>query len=374
MQECAIWTDISLQKSEPNFLYFSTKELLDKNIEPYFQQKIIDSHFHYIAYNPRAGGRYFASRGKLLWLQKDNQLSDEDRVRLSGYIASKNLNRDTTNLENIPNIDDITTSKEKLKNTPNTNDIIEWNDWLKNLPNKPTPIEQVDLFLEGLGKLYPELGKNINLSSYNNLNSQFLSALSYLSYSQNHRDFDFVINYLRDNKYISKVKDTLSSQITLEGWKRFKEITKNLKEDSNKVFVAMRFTEDSDGQHSNLKSLYEKIQKVCEETEYKALKINDKEYNNKIDDEIISEINQSRFVVCDLTCSEKSGHRGSVYYEAGYAKGLGKEVIYTCDEKIKENLKLIAFDILTENIIFWDENDMDGFSKKLENRIKVTIK
>ena len=46
---------------------------------------------------------------------------------------------------------------------------------------------------------------------------------------------------------------------------------------------------------------------------------------DKIDDEIIGEIRRSRFLVADFTHGDK-GARGSVYYEAGFAYGLGLPV------------------------------------------------
>jgi len=44
-----------------------------------------------------------------------------------------------------------------------------------------------------------------------------------------------------------------------------------------------------------------------------------------IDDLMRVQIRQSRFVISDLT-----DHNNGAYWEAGYAEGLGKPVIYTC--------------------------------------------
>ena len=64
-----------------------------------------------------------------------------------------------------------------------------------------------------------------------------------------------------------------------------------------------------------------------EDAGYEAVRIDEKEHTNKIDDEIIAEIRRSRFVVADFT-QGKDGARGGVYYEAGFAHGLGIEVIF----------------------------------------------
>jgi nucleoside 2-deoxyribosyltransferase len=46
---------------------------------------------------------------------------------------------------------------------------------------------------------------------------------------------------------------------------------------------------------------------------------------NQIDDQMRVALRTSRFVVADLT----RGNRGA-YWEAGFAEGLGRPVIYTC--------------------------------------------
>lgn len=98
---------------------------------------------------------------------------------------------------------------------------------------------------------------------------------------------------------------------------------------------------------------------------YKPHRVDQREYNDKIDDEIIVQIKRSRFIVADFT-----GHRGGVYYEAGFAKGLGLEVIFTCRNDDMENLH---FDIRQYNCIDWAEDKLTDFRKKLSNRIERSL-
>ena len=84
----------------------------------------------------------------------------------------------------------------------------------------------------------------------------------------------------------------------------------------------------------------------------KPVRIDQQEHNNKIDDEIIAEIRRSRFVVADFTQGEK-GARGGVYYEAGFAQGLGIEVIFTCRKDVLDNND-IHFDTRQYNHIGWE--------------------
>lgn len=56
------------------------------------------------------------------------------------------------------------------------------------------------------------------------------------------------------------------------------------------------------------------ILNAIREAGYEPLRIDAKQHNGKIDDEIVASIRSSRFVVADFT-----GQRGGVYYEAGFA-------------------------------------------------------
>ena len=96
-----------------------------------------------------------------------------------------------------------------------------------------------------------------------------------------------------------------------------------------KAFIAMWF-------NVSMNALNEEIQKGIRQAGYEPLRIDEKEYNNKIDDQILSDIDQSHFIVCDLT-SESEKPRGSVYFEAGYAtKGKGSDyIIWTCNKCLK---------------------------------------
>lgn len=84
-------------------------------------------------------------------------------------------------------------------------------------------------------------------------------------------------------------------RLTPEGVKRLEELgTKAV--NSEQAFVAMWFDKSVD-------EAYDKgIEPAIRDAGYRPLRIDKKEHNNKIDDEIIREIRRSRFVVCDFTC------------------------------------------------------------------------
>jgi nucleoside 2-deoxyribosyltransferase len=100
---------------------------------------------------------------------------------------------------------------------------------------------------------------------------------------------------------------------------------------------------------------------------YEPIRIDRKDHNNKIDDEIIAEIRRSRFLVADFT-QGGSGARGGVYYEAGFAHGLNIPVIFTCREDVIDK---VHFDTRQYNHITWAKSDQ--LRDRLAKRISATL-
>ncbi len=108
----------------------------------------------------------------------------------------------------------------------------------------------------------------------------------------------------------------------------------------------------------------DKIKNVLEANKkWEPIIIDEIEHNDGIMDKVISGINDSRFVIAELT-HQKSG----VYYEAGYARGIGLPVIHIVK---KSDLKSCHFDVKHLNLITWDT--LSELAEKLEHRIKATI-
>lgn len=147
-------------------------------------------------------------------------------------------------------------------------------------------------------------------------------------------------------------------KLTGHGWKRIEEIEREKTgKESIQTFVAMSFDE-------HLNSIYENgIKKAIEAAGYNPRRIDLEEHNEKICDQIIAEIRKSRFLVADFT-----EHKAGVYFEAGYAVGLGIPVIWLCH---KDQIGTTHFDTRQYNHILWeDENDL---YEKLLRRIEATI-
>jgi len=183
------------------------------------------------------------------------------------------------------------------------------------------------------------------------------------------------------------------SKITVKGYSRLRELQRINKE-SRQCFVAMWFADE-------MKEVYENaIRPAIEYTEdgenkprFKSVRVDTVQHVNDINDEIIAQIRRSRFMVCDLT-----GYRGGIYFEAGFAYGLGLDVIYTCRkdwcnqdilyngkrDEVKElfdsngtivevKKEGIHFDLAHRNRIIWEHENLNKFEKELKNRIKAVI-
>lgn len=149
-------------------------------------------------------------------------------------------------------------------------------------------------------------------------------------------------------------------RITPKGHFHLEELgTKIIK--STQGFVAMWFD-------SSMELIWENgIVRAFGDAGYFPMRIDKKNHNNKIDDEIIAEIRRSKFLVADFTHG-KTGPRGGVYYEAGFAHGLNIPVIFTCR---KDVLKHVHFDTRQYNHIAWETPEQ--LRGLLSQRISATI-
>lgn len=109
------------------------------------------------------------------------------------------------------------------------------------------------------------------------------------------------------------------------------------------------------------KLLRKKIRTGITDAGYEAVFIDEVQHNEFITPELLKHIQDSKFVVVDLT-HENNG----AYFEEGYAMGLGKPVIHLCKSGVT-----LHFDIAQKNTIIWEEEN--DIPERLCNRIKATI-
>ena len=217
--------------------------------------------------------------------------------------------------------------------------------------------DKIDFILLTLSQLSDYPGKNILLDE------QSIFSLFFIKRYDKNNEYSkdiiseqllFLMSYMSKQELIKR--SNFIFKILPEGWKRIDELQK-YKKNCKQAFVAMQFSE-------NTKNLREALRKGIESAGYVARFIDEKHHNGQIVPEILYDIRQSKFVVADFSDSNNGA-----YYEAGYAAGLGKEVIHVCKAEIfKEEGH---FDIKQKYTILW--NDLDKLSIDLEKHIKATI-
>ncbi len=120
------------------------------------------------------------------------------------------------------------------------------------------------------------------------------------------------------------------------------------------VFVIMSFADKPE-----YTDLYTSIKRVCNDHEYNAMRVDESNLLKRIIPEITKQITDSAFVIADIT-----ELKANVYYELGFADGLGKELILTAKAGSE-----IPFDVSDIPIIFWES--FTDFEEALEKRVKA---
>lgn len=165
--------------------------------------------------------------------------------------------------------------------------------------------------------------------------------------------YDYVVDYLKRSNLIIVQGGLI--QLTPQALERIYELQKHQVNNRN-VFVAMKFGEET-------QALREKIKEGLEG--YNIRIMDEIEHNRQIVPEMLYEIRNSKFVIAEL-----SNHNNGAYYEAGYALGLGKEVIHICQKS--ELTNGLHFDVAQVNTIVYE--NIYELPEKLKKRIQATIK
>jgi hypothetical protein len=150
----------------------------------------------------------------------------------------------------------------------------------------------------------------------------------------------------------------LAFTLTFEGWDRYYELRRTVAE-SRTAFMAMKY---GDSQLDQVVAGC--FAKAVERAGFKLRALTDQQPAGIIDDQMRAAIIAARFLVADLT----HGSHGA-YWEAGFAEGLGKPVIYTCEQSAWNDQKT-HFDTNHLVTIPWAFDNL----KKAEDLLTATIR
>lgn len=168
----------------------------------------------------------------------------------------------------------------------------------------------------------------------------------------------FIRDALIELGLITKRKNSDRAFVTADGWGRVAELAHTSSVPTNPVFVAMWFGETDPDKEQQMKLYDEAIKPAIEDAGYKATRVDLVHHNDFIMNRILGDIRIAPFVVADF-----KGHRQGVYFEAGFARGLGIPIVNTCPE---QEIKDAHFDTKQLNHVLW-KNPGDLYVKLREH-------
>lgn len=221
--------------------------------------------------------------------------------------------------------------------------MLTWDDLLAAFPKVVE--DRLERVLMNLAKLLPP-GRSLVRDAYFNP----------VLFAEDDEVATWVTSALHDKGWIKEFGGP-RFMLSARGWARVAELEREQGRLSGlQAFVAIKLSDGWD-------TIYAGIEKGVRAAGYEPYVMPKKEHVERIDDLIISEIRRSRFLVADFT-----GQRQSVYFEAGFAIGLGIPVIWTCR---KDEIGKLHFDTRQYNHIDWESTT--ELAERLEQRIRAVI-
>jgi hypothetical protein len=120
---------------------------------------------------------------------------------------------------------------------------------------------------------------------------------------------------------------------------------------SNTVFTIMPFTPE-------FRDVYASYSAVCSEFGFTAQRTDESDSSERIIPRILAGIRRSAFVIADVTNPSTN-----VFYEIGYAEGMGRPVIVSAKKDTP-----LPFDIIDMPVLFW--TGQEELKDKLRRRIR----
>lgn len=197
--------------------------------------------------------------------------------------------------------------------------------------------------------------------------SELPSSLAHIQYADFTKSYDAgmrdLLSALKEPKgpkpdqYIdsSKLAQAIAGEVAkLLGIEKHKNSPETIIRDTKLVFVITAF-------HADLEPVFEGIAAAAESTGLVAKRVKDVQGDYRITDKIIKMIESARLIVADLSLE-----RPNVYFELGYARGLGKTVITIAKQGTN-----IHFDV--KDWVYIEYIDSRVLEKNLKKRFEYEL-
>lgn len=218
----------------------------------------------------------------------------------------------------------------------------------------PFPAAQFDNFILWIGHNQPNYAESIKIRA-----PELAGWMGAPISVEPGQILGWILSQRGADEFVEQRMDAL--RLTLKGWERFQAL-KQITTDSRMAFMAMKFGEPQ------LNDVVETCFKVASAAAgFELRTIAEGQPAGLIDDQIRVAIRRSKFVIADLTHSNNGA-----YWEAGFAEGAGKPVIYTCDTTAWVNQRT-HFDTNHMATIIWDPDDLPDAERRLKAMIQATF-
>jgi hypothetical protein len=224
----------------------------------------------------------------------------------------------------------------------------------------PSPPDQLDSLVLLVGDNQPSIGQSAEL------NAPSVSAWigSAITRPPSDAELGWLLEQPISQDLIQKRNlhaEKLFLRLTMAGWGRHEEL-KRRHVASRKVLMAMKFgDEELDHVFSTC------FVPAVSRTGFQLFRATDNQPAGLIDDQLRVALRTSKFVIADLT-HENNG----AYWEAGFAEGLGRPVIYTCKQAVW-NSNSSHFDTNHLTTVVWSPNDLDTAGERFAATIRATL-
>jgi hypothetical protein len=223
----------------------------------------------------------------------------------------------------------------------------------------PSPSEQLDQLILLVGQTQPSPAENATL------NAPAISAWigTIITREQPNAGLHWLLEQKKTNELLERgaENDLQLLRLKMAGWLKYGELMQGHIE-SRKVLMAMEFG-DPELDHVVDTCFRPAVRRAGFELRIAT----DNQKAGMIDDQLRVALRTSRFVVADLT------HRNNgAYWEAGFAEGLGRPVIYTCREA-EWNQGHSHFDTNHLVTVIWDPANLEHAGARLTATIMATL-
>lgn len=218
----------------------------------------------------------------------------------------------------------------------------------------PSPAEKAENFVLELGRRTKDVAGHAVVIKRPDMWASIIGGI-------NDADTSYITDQLIKAGLVLRANNDQSLTLSLAGWARYEELTRATV-DTRRALMAMPFN------NALLDETYKNCFKpAVAQTGFILHRIDENPPAGSIDDRLRVEIRRSRFLIAELT-EDNSG----AYWEAGFAEGLGRPVIYTCSKEYFDE-KGTHFDTNHSHTIIWEPEKLEVAAERLKATIRATL-